>query len=332
MTDDNSNNNELVDMNSDDLEAFENEFYGKEQPKETAEVEEEANEEELETEDNPLATDDDNEEDDDEEDEVDEPKPAKKSKKSAKERIDELTAARRESEREAAALRRELEELRRERNEVKEREEPKAAKPEAVANGFPQPDAVSEEGEPLYPLGEFDPAYIRDLTKYTIEQETKAAREQEAREAQEREIQEELERVQAHWAERVAEVEKELPDLREHISELTDTFQDIEPAYGEFLATTIMSSEYGPQIMYYLSQNIGEAQKIVASGPAAATLALGRLEAKFEFKAEETKRNKKVSNAPEPPALRVKGTDGRFTVRPDTDDLDAFEREFYKQK
>lgn len=87
MTDDNSNNNELVDMNSDDLEAFENEFYGKEQPKETAEVEEEANEEELETEDNPLATDDDNEEDDDEEDEVDEPKPAKKSKKSAKERI-----------------------------------------------------------------------------------------------------------------------------------------------------------------------------------------------------------------------------------------------------
>jgi hypothetical protein len=31
------------------------------------------------------------------------------------------------------------------------------------------------EGEPLYPLGEFDPLFIRDLTKFSVEQELNAA-------------------------------------------------------------------------------------------------------------------------------------------------------------
>jgi hypothetical protein len=53
---------------------------------------------------------------------------------------------------------------------------------------------------------------------------------------------------------------------------MVSVFSGIEPSYGEYLAATIMGADNGPEVMYYLSQNIGEAQKIVASGPAAATL------------------------------------------------------------
>jgi hypothetical protein len=67
--------------------------------------------------------------------------------------------------------------------------------------------------------------------------------------------------------------------------------------------------------MYYLSQNIGEAQKIVASGAAAATRAIGRLEARFEQTTpHEPKRNKRVSDAPKPPEQRSRGTGGKFTI------------------
>jgi hypothetical protein len=65
---------------------------------------------------------------------------------------------------------------------------------------------------------------------------------------------------------RCAAAEEELPDIREKLGSMGDTFEGIDPNYGEFLAATIMSCDFGPQIMYYLSQNIGEAQKIVASG------------------------------------------------------------------
>ena len=130
------------------------------------------------------------------------------------------------------------------------------------------------------------------------------------------------------------EVEKEIPDLREAMVDLTNTFQDVEPQYGEYLATTIMSCENGPEIMYYLSQNIGEAQKIVASGPFAATLAIGRLEAKLDKSdGTEIKRNtKRVSGAPKPPEERARGRGAAFNVRADTDDLDAFERVFFNKK
>jgi len=112
---------------------------------------------------------------------------------------------------------------------------------------------------------------------------------------------------------------------------MVEAFQGIDPGYGDYLALTLMQSEVGPQILYYLADNIGEAQKIVASGPAAATLALGRLEARFS-KTSEEKATTKVSEAPNPPETRTRGSGGKFTVSPDTDDLDAFEKVFYSRK
>lgn len=328
MSDDNTN---PVDI-SDDLDAFSNAFFGKEAPKEeTPEPvkEEEESEKEDTTEEDSLAT---NEDEDEEQEEEEEEKPQPKKRKSAQERINELTAKAREAERRAEEAERRLREKEAQKEEVKDKE-PAPVKTEV--SGAPDPDALNDKGEALYPLGEFDPKYIRDLTKFTIEQEKLEMKREMEAERQRAEMEAAEAEIRETWIDNVAEAEKEIPDLREKISSLGETFADIEPAYGDFLAATIMSMEYGPEIMYHLATNIGEAQKIVASGPAAAALALGRLEATIGFQKEqkEVKRNMtKVSKAPEPPAATVRGSGGKFAVSPDTDDLDAFEREFFKRR
>lgn len=343
MTDDNN----TVDIDQDD---FENQFFGRTSSTEASETDEpqdevEEIEEVVENEDNSLATDDDDDEDaddgideddNDDEEEVEEvPQLKQKKQTRAQKRIEKLVAEARQAERERDALKAELEKLRTNPQEEKAKEEAPALREQLPADA-PNPDAVDKDGKPIYELGEFDPKYIRDLTKFTIEQETKAAKEAAAKEAHEAQLKAAQEELRNDWIEKVEKAEAELPDLREKLEDMSETFANIEPAYGEYLAMTIMSSAVGPQIMYYLSQNIGEAQKIVASGPAAATLALGRLEAKLlnTSSTQEEKRNtKQVSKAPEPPANteRARGHGGRFTVAPDTDDLNAFEREFFNR-
>lgn len=330
------NSNQPVDINDDNQAAFEDLFFNGEPVQEDDPVDqEEAPSEDVEDEVVDLGEDDDPpapEEDDEDEDEPEEEeKPKGKNRKSFQERINELTAKARAEEREKIALLKRLEDL----EAVVKKETVKDQKPlrEQLPSGAPKPDAKGEDGEPLYPLGEFDPNYIADLTQFTVDERIKAAEEKKAQEDQAREYQEYQNAVRDHWVEKVAEAEETIPEIRDSIQELTETFSDVDGAYGEYLATTIMSSDFGPQIMHYLSQNIGEAQKIVASGPAAATLALGRLEARFELnstKQEEQKRNKKVTNAQEPPEDRTRGVHGQFAVRPDTDNQRAFEKEFFK--
>lgn len=338
------NNPEFV-GNDDDLESFENLFYGKTEakaedepedaPEDDPEDDEVDEEEDVDSGDvDDPATEDDDDEDDGEEDEDEEPEPEPKpKKKSFQDRINELTAKAREAERRESDLLKRLEEL--EKGGKKEvKEEPKPAAKVEFDSEAPQPDALDEDGELLYPLGEFDPKFIRDLTRFTIERET--ARVENERKERERvsEIEVEKQKVVNHYQERLVETEKEIPDIREKIEVLTETFKDVEPSYGEYLATTIMSCENGPAILYYLSQNLSEADRIVKSGAASATLAIGRLEALLERDAPvKEKRNKtKVSDAPEPPKNRIRGSGARTTIKPDTDDLEAFERAFFNKK
>lgn len=335
MTEDTNN----VDI---DLDTFEAEFYNSTPVKEEV-VEEKVEEVEEVAEievDNPLATEDDDENeteeenededsDDEEEEEVEEVPQPKQKRNRAQERINKLLERERLANERANALEKRLAALEAEK-EVKSEVVP--ALREQLPADAPDPDAVDKDGNPLYDLGEFDKNYIRDLTKWTIANETKVAQEKAAKEAAVAQKAAAEEAIQNMWIENLDKAEQNIPDIRENIRELTEVFQDVEPNYGEYLAMTIMSSEFGPEMMNYLSQNIGEAQKIVASGPAAATLALGRLEARFITPSvQEEKRNtKQVSNAPEPPIDRARGRGGKFTVAPDTDDLNAFEREFFR--
>jgi hypothetical protein len=327
QTDDNS---ELVDM--DDFNAFESALFQR-TPKEEAPKAEEVDE----NDDNSVANEEDQPEDQDEQDEADEaedeaPRPEAKGKRNrTQERIEKLVTEARVAEREAAALRLELERFKASKEEVKV-EAPTPIAPQ-IPSDAPQPNALNDRGEPIYPLGEFDPTFIKDLStfyaKVTIEQETKAAKEAALQEAKEKEFNAQKAQLQESWNEKLEAVKEDLPDYNENIQKLAVAFQGVDPQYGDYLASTVMQCDNGPEIMYYLSQNIGEAQKIVASGPLAATLAIGKLQAKFEDRLEQ-KSNKKVSNAPTPPPTSSRGKGGQFQVRPDTDDLAAFERDFFK--
>lgn len=280
----------------------------------------------------------DEDKDSEESEEESEEQPRKKS--SVQERINELTRARREAERAILAEREAA--ARRERELVARLEALEVRKPEVSTQtpartlppGAPSPNAVDAQGQLIYPLGEFDPNFIADLSKFTVQQEHQAIRQKEAAEYQRQQLVAAQQELTAEWEEKIAAVEEVNPEIRENITDLVSTFSGIDPAYGEYLAVTIMSAENGPEILDYLSKNIGEAQRIVASGPAAATYMIGRLEASIpkSRSSVETSSNKRVSSAAPPPPVATRGRKGQATVRGDTDNLDAFEREFYPVK
>jgi hypothetical protein len=128
-------------------------------------------------------------------------------------------------------------------------------------------------------------------------------------------------------------IKEKYPDMLEKNVVLRDEFATLDPAYGEYLGNTIMGMEYGTDVLYYLANNVDEAKKIAASGAAAATLALGRLEAKFAFQAEEkVERKPKVSKAPEPPENLNRGSFVNKEISGDTDDLDLFAQQLFNKK
>lgn len=269
--------------------------------------------------------DDDSDDEGDDTPEEDAPKP-KKSR--AQERIEELNAKYREEQRKRELLEERLAKL--EQNGKTDTPAPKA---EVVDTG-PAPDDKNEDGTDKYPLGEFDPGYIRDLTKHTLQEEQKAFA---ARLEQEKaELARDAERaaLQSAWQEKLVPAQERYPDFHEKGEQLLDTFSEIDAAYGEYLSSTIMSMDYGPDVLYYLASHPDEAQTIVKAGPALATIALGRLEAKFAFAEEEKQKARpKVSKAPVPPVHTNKGSAVAHIETPDdTDDLDAFAEKLFKKR
>lgn len=310
-------------VNDDDLDAFTADFFG-EKPVEPSEAkpeaEQEAEEGDTEAQNTELT------DQDEAEAEAELAKPKPKSK--VQERIDELVKQREETKREADAK---IEAIRKEFEDFKKANTPE--KP-AVKTDEPTPEDVLESGDLKYPLGEFDPAYIRDLTKFVLAQERTQANIQAEQERVAKEQQLAQEQLTSSWNEKVVSAKEKYPDLAEKGEKLLAGFSGLNTDYAGYLSTVIMSMDYGPDVLYYLSNNPDEATKIVNSGAQKATLALGRIEAKFA-EAEQTKQSAKpkVSKAPPPPTATARGTGGGVqTVEPDTDDLDAFTREFFRKK
>lgn len=321
-----------VDPVTDDLEAFTDELFGRKTPE--AEPASPAEPEKADTEEDALDEDthsgeEDTPAEDADTDEGPEAEAKDKPKKnSVQERINEVTAKYREEQRARQALEAKFEEL----SKKLEQNTP-PPKPAKVDEG-PTPDAVLEDGTEKYPLGEFDPNYIRDLTKFTIQQEREASKAEEARQAQQTETQKAKAELQSSWEAKLAPAQERYPDFHEKGQELISSFDGIEANYGEYLSSTIMSLDYGTDVLYYLANHPDEAKKIVQSGATKATIALGRIEAKFAMADDEkTKARPKVSKAPEPPAHLNKGSSvSKPSVEDDTDDLDAFQAKFFKPK
>jgi hypothetical protein len=181
-------------------------------------------------------------------------------------------------------------------------------------------------------LGEFDPEYLKDLAKFTFAQE-RAAYEAETAEAKlKAEADAAHNALQTSWNEKLAAATETHPDFIEKGQALLNGFNDLDQNYAGYLSQVIMSMEKGTDVLYYLSNHPEEAAAIVNSGAQKATLALGRIEARF-LESEQNAPKPKVSKAPPPPPVRARGTNGAFIeVAPDTDNLEDFEKAFFKKK
>lgn len=311
---------------SDDLDAFEADFFGQKQPDTPPASEEaeqdEGNEAEVES------TEAQNTEDDLDEEVEEQPKAEAPKKKTVQDRIDELVRQREEAKRDADAR---IEALRKEFEEKLAAANPKPT-PEKKSSE-PSPDDLAEDGTPKYALGEFDPQYIRDLTRHTLEQERIQAAERQRQEDQQRQETQAREALMTEWNGRVETAKAEYPDFVEKSQNLLNGFNNLDQGYAGYLSTVIMSMDKGADVLYYLSNHPEEATKIVNSGAQKATLALGRIEARF-IEADKPLAKPKVTKAPPPPPpqTRARGTNGAFiSVAPDTDDLSAFEKEFFRR-
>jgi hypothetical protein len=315
------NDTTFVDPNTDDLDAFTDLFTGKAQVKDEDTVEPDvvepvSEDEDIEVED--QATEDEAPDGDDDSEE----KPVEKPKKvnRVQERINELTARAREAERALAAL---------EAAQQAKQPEPAKAPTAPVQDNAPNPDAQNEDGSDKYPLGEYDPQYIRDMARHTIETEW-ARKEQEAAETSQRQqIEQARAEIQNQWVERLTPALEQHEDFLDKTMQLESAFDGLDPQYSDYLVQTIKSLDHGPEVLYYFANNLEEAKKFVRLGPLNATLALGEINAMF--KGTTRKAEPKVSKAPPPPQVN-KGSKTRVAVTPDTDDLDAFSDLFFTKK
>ena len=262
------------------------------------------------------------EENPDETDEDDKPKKTNRFQ----ERINELTAKARQAERERDELKRQLE-----KEQQKTTPEPKKEQVSTPTEG-PDPKAVNEDGSLKYPLGEYDPKYLKDVVQHMLNEERKAreVQEQEAQKLREQDAQRAA--VQASWNEKLVPAKERYPDFEEKGQQMLSVFEGIDEAYGQYLTDTIMEMDAGPDVFYYLANNIEEAEAIVNAGPRKATIALAKLEAQLAGNTKPKTVAPKITKAATPPP-RVKGSAvAKPSVPLDTDDLDAFSRELFKKK
>ncbi len=313
-----------TDVDETNLEEFSEDFFNPKEKVEGGSTEDTdanpAEEDDLQTDDeddDTLAT----EEDDDQEEEE---KPAPK-KNRAQERIEELNAKYREEERQRLADKQayeaELADLRK-RLEQGNKEPVPATKQEAENSG-PSPTDLNEDGTDKYPLGEFDPKYLKDLVQFTLNEEREQARKAEEQTASERAYQEQVAELQANWNQKLDPARERYPDFQEKGEGLLAKFGDIEPSYGDYLTNTLMAMDHGPDVLYYLANNPDEAVEIVNSGAQKATIALGRIEAKFMAAAEEkSKARPKVSKASPPPPQNKGSSPAKSSFDPYSEDVD----------
>lgn len=319
--------NTPVDQLPDDLDSFTELLHGTKPATEPVEDNEEPEEvdatleqEDTQTEDeDALATD---AEEDDEPEEKPEPKLTPTQK-----RINQLLEKERLQKERADALEARLKKL----EDTGVTPTPKVVVQEDKA---PSPDDLNEDGTDKYPLGQFDPQFAEDHIKYRLDKEFEARKQEELQKAQEQEAAKANEAIVEAWQEKLEPAKERYPDFLERGDELVSTFADLDPTYGEYLTGTIMSMEYGPDVLYYLSTNIDEAQRIVKLGPTKAVLALGRLENRFaeNVEVEDKPKPRRVSKAPAPPPTNKGSVAAIAEVPDDTDDLDAFAAKLFKKR
>ena len=275
------------------------------------------------------ASDDDDDSDETDTTENDDGKPKKKVNR-YQERINEIVAKQRQAERERDEALRKLEEATK-----PSKPDPEKGNREntdtSTAKG-PAPDDKNEDGTDKYPLGEFDPNFVKDTVQHMLDEELKARQEKEAQNQKLTEEQQYRANLQDTWNTKLVDAQERYPDFQEKGEQMLTVFEGIDDAYGQYLTDTLMEMDAGPEVFYYLANNLDEAQNIVNAGPRKATIALAKLEAQLAGTPVNKAPAKKVTKAPTPPPQLKGSAAAKPSVSLDTDDLDAFSKVLFKKK
>lgn len=193
---------------------------------------------------------------------------AVRKKKSASERIQEITWARHEAERRAAEAERQLAEFR-----AAKQQEP------AAPAGKPALDQFQDYDSYVEAVAEWRAGEAVRAALSANEQKTQAA----AQAAQNK-------RRTESWAKAQTAVRQALPDYDEVVG-LSEV------VVAPHVTDTILESDRGPEVAYYLAQHPEKAEQINGLSPIAAARAIGRIEASLP---ELPVAAAKISKAPAP--------------------------------
>ncbi|GAC1403873.1 MAG: hypothetical protein NVSMB64_06280 [Candidatus Velthaea sp.] len=155
-------------------------------------------------------------------------------------------------------------------------------------NPAAKPIEKQPEGKPQASNFDTYEAYTEALTDWKIDQReqarTKTETDRQAANAQKA--------VSDKFQERIAETRKRYEDFDEVLANADD--QPVSAAMNQI----ILESEHGPEVVYFLAQNLDQAAAIAKLSPLAAARAIGKIEAGFSKPDSETK--PAVSKAPPP--------------------------------
>jgi hypothetical protein len=218
-------------------------------------------------------------------------------------RIDQLTREKYDALRDRDRRDYEVERLRAELEEARSAKQPEVA----PQNEFP---TLEQFG---FDEGKYAAAVAAHYSKLATEQGTKAA--QEALRA-ERERQS-AETAQKTWTQREQDFKKSKPDYE---AVALKHPRDGGPTITPSMAQIIKGSDVGPQVAYYLGENVDKANAIASLHPIDQAREIGRIEARLELAKAPPK--PAVSQAPPPPS-RIEADEAPSTVRVDSPESDA---------
>ncbi len=222
------------------------------------------------------------------------PQDGPKAKKTAQDRIDELTRARREAEREAKYFRDLYEGKAQPQRETAKDEGPKAPDP----NDFD--------------MGDMDPRYLDALVDFRVQQGLDKVQSRVAQDLH-------LQAGARVWEARQDEARAKFADYDEKVIDGAHNW----PCTPE-MAEAIRTSDAGGEVAYHLASNPDEARRIATLAPIAQARELGRIEATLTATPKDPP-SVKTTNAPKPPQAQARGAGGQFMPNAATPNFAEFE-------
>lgn len=187
----------------------------------------------------------------------------KKQNPKLEKRFSEITKQREEARREAEQERQRRFELEQRLQVLEQQQQPQ--------------QRVAVDTEPKLEQFQDYSEYTKAIAEYTADKRYEERLQQEAQIR----AQAEMQRASQSWAAKVEQVKAELPDFDEVITLSSDV-----PLLPD-VRDVILESDVGPKILYYLAENADFARKIASMPIRSALKEIGKLEAKYEAKAED---------------------------------------------